>query len=109
MEKTFTKSRVDMKRSLLTLLAFVLVAGPAFAQQRTITGKVTSDQGTPLSGVSVNVKGNATTTSTNKHGVYSIAADAGQVLHVRLIGTALAERPVATADGINVQLRPVPL
>jgi len=98
-----------MKRSLLTLLGLVLIAGPAFAQQRTITGKVTSDQGTPLSGVSVTVKGTATTTSTNTQGDYSIAAEAGQVLQFRLIGTALAERPVATDDVINVQLRRVAL
>jgi len=98
-----------MKRSLLTLLGLVLLAGPAFAQQRTITGKVTSDQGTPLAGVSVTVKGTATTTSTNNQGDYSIAAEAGQVLQFRLIGTALAERPVATDDVINVQLRRVAL
>ena len=98
-----------MKRSLLTLLALALVAGPAFAQQRTITGKVTSDQGTPLSGVSVTVKGTATTTSTNNQGDYSIAAEAGQVLQFRLIGTGLAERAVGTDDVINVQLRRVAL
>jgi hypothetical protein len=34
-----------MKRSLLALLGLTLVAAPAFAQQRTITGKVTSAQG----------------------------------------------------------------
>ena len=82
-----------MKRSLLTLLGLLLVAGPALAQQRTITGKVTSVQGTPLAGVSVTVKGTSTTTSTNDQGDYSIAAQAGQVLQFRLIGTALAERP----------------
>src|SRR6266581_379894 len=98
-----------MKRSLLTLLGLVLVAGPAFAQQRTITGKVTSEQGTPLSGVSVTVKGTSAATSTNNQGDYSIAANAGQVLQFRLIGTALAERPVATDDVINVQLRRVAL
>jgi TonB-linked SusC/RagA family outer membrane protein len=98
-----------MKRSLLTLLGLALVAGPAFAQQRIITGKVTSEQGTPLSGVSVTVKGTSTATSTNNQGDYSIAADAGQVLQFRLIGTALAERPVATDDVINVQLRRVAL
>src|SRR5213593_1318014 len=98
-----------MKRSLLTLLGLVLVAGPAFAQQRTITGKVTSEQGAPLSGVSVTVKGTSTATSTNNQGDYSIAAQAGQVLQFRLIGTALAERPVATDDVINVQLRRVAL
>src|SRR5436189_2494687 len=98
-----------MKRLLPTLLGLVLVAGQAFPQQRTITAKVTSEQGTPLSGVSVTVKGTTTTTSTNAQGDYSIAADAGQVLQFRLIGTALAERSVGTEDVINVQLRRVAL
>ena len=98
-----------MKRSLLLLCGLVLVAAPAFAQQRTVTGKVTSEQGTPLVGVSVTVKGTATTTSTNAQGDYSIAAEAGQVLQFRLIGTGLVERTVATDDVINVQLRRVAL
>src|SRR5881397_529896 len=98
-----------MKRSLLTLLALMLVAGPAFAQQKTITGKVTSEQGTPLSGVTVSVKGTSTVTSSNTQGDYSIAADAGQTLQFRLIGTALVERPIGTEDVINVQLRRVAL
>src|SRR5213083_1240694 len=98
-----------MKRSLLTLLALMLVAGPAFAQQRTIAGKVTSEQGTPLSGVSVTVKGTTTSTVTTPQGDYSIAATAGQVLQFRLIGTALVERAVGSEDVINVQLRRVAL
>src|SRR5213592_418681 len=98
-----------MTRLLLALLGLMLVAGPAFAQQRTIAGKVTSEQGTPLSGVSVTVKGTTTSTVTNPQGDYSIAATAGQVLQFRLIGTALAERSVGTEDVINVQLRRVAL
>src|SRR5437773_4146943 len=94
-----------MTRLLLALLGLMLVTGPAFAQQRTITGKVTSEQGTPLSGVSVTVKGTTTSTATTPQGDYSIAATAGQVLQFRLIGTALAERSVGTEDVINVQLR----
>jgi len=98
-----------MKRSLLVLLALILVAGPAFAQQRTITGKVTSEQGAPLAGVAVAVKGTIAATTTNTQGDYSIPATAGQVLQFRLIGTGLAERPVGTDDVINVQLRRVAL
>src|SRR5437667_9854400 len=98
-----------MTRLLLALLALMLVAGPAFAQQRTITGKVTSEQGTPLAGVSVTVKGTSTATSTNNQGDYTIAAGAGQVLQFRLIGTGLVERSVGTDDVISVQLRRVAL
>jgi TonB-linked SusC/RagA family outer membrane protein len=93
----------------LVFLSAFLFAADAFAQQRTVTGKVTSEQGNPLAGVSVRVKGTATTTATNNEGNYSIPADAGQVLQFRLIGTALVERAVGTADVIDVQLRRVAL
>src|SRR5881409_315917 len=95
--------------AVLVLMVFFLVAPPLLAQQKTITGKVTSEQGTPLSGVTVSVKGTSTVTSSNTQGDYSIAADAGQTLQFRLIGTALVERPIGTEDVINVQLRRVAL
>ncbi|HEY7194931.1 MAG TPA: SusC/RagA family TonB-linked outer membrane protein [Gemmatimonadales bacterium] len=96
-----------MKRSFPALLALVLFASTAFAQQRTITGKVTSEQGTPLNGVAVVVKGTGTATTTNPQGDYSIAAQAGQTLQFRLIGTAMVEVAVGTDDVVNVQLRRV--
>ncbi|PYO91618.1 MAG: SusC/RagA family TonB-linked outer membrane protein [Gemmatimonadetes bacterium] len=96
-----------MKRFFIALLSLTLVSAPAFAQQRTITGKVTSEQGSPLSSVSVAVKGTSLSTTTNSQGNYSIAAETGQVLQFRLIGTALLERTIGAEDVINVQLRRV--
>jgi len=98
-----------MKRSFPTLLALVAFASTAFAQQRTVTGRVTSEQNTPLNGVTVAVKGTKTSTTTNAQGNYSIAAEAGQVLQFRLIGTAMVERTVGAGDVIDVQLRRVAL
>jgi len=86
-------------------LGLVLVAGQAFAQQRTITGKVTSEQGTPIIGVLVAVKGTIARTATDNQGSYSIRAAAGQVLQFSFIGTALVERVVAAEDVIDVVLR----
>ncbi len=94
-----------MTRLLPTLLGLVLVAGQAFAQQRTITGKVTSEQGTPIIGVLVAVKGTIARTATDNQGSYSIRAAAGQVLQFSFIGTALVERVVAAEDVIDVVLR----
>jgi TonB-linked SusC/RagA family outer membrane protein len=96
-----------MNRIVSLFLALTLSATPALAQQRTITGKVTSEQGSSLEGVAVTVKGTTTTTTTNRQGDYSIAAEAGQVLQFRLIGTGLVERTVGTEDVIDVQLRRV--
>ena len=84
-----------------------LSAAQAFAQQRTVTGKVTSEQGAPLSGVSVVIKGTNTGSATNNDGNYSIRATTGNVLTFRLIGTAPEERTVGAESVINVQLKKV--
>src|SRR5207248_2173069 len=101
---------VIMKKSVvMVLLGLLLVAPHALAQQKTVTGKVTSELGAPLSGVSVILKGTNTRTATNNEGSYSVRAAVGQVLQFRLIGTALVERTVGDADVIDVPLRRVAL
>src|SRR5207247_9346794 len=99
-----------MKKSIvMVLVGIFLVAPRAFAQQKTVTGKVTSEQGAPLSGVSVVIKGTTRSTATNAAGNYTIAAEVGKVLQFRFIGTGLVERTVGDADVIDVQLRRVAL
>jgi len=94
-----------MKQRILTAFTgTILCASQAFAQPRTVTGKVTRDLSVPLSGVSVGVKGTPTIVQTNTSGDYSIRADVGQVLQYRLIGYLPQERTVGTADVIGVQL-----
>lgn len=93
---------------IAVLLATFLVATPALAQQKTITGKVTTEQGTPMNGASVVVKGTRTGTTTNAQGAYTVRADVGQTLQFRYLGTAPEERIVGAADVIDVQLNRVP-
>jgi TonB-linked SusC/RagA family outer membrane protein len=93
-----------MKRRVLTALLGLFLPAIAFAQQKTVTGKVTSETGQGLAGVSVVIKGTTIGTTTNDVGNYAIRATSGQVLQYRLIGTAPQERTVGSADVINVQL-----
>jgi TonB-linked SusC/RagA family outer membrane protein len=93
---------------LSALLGTFLFATQALAQQKTITGKVTTEAGTPLTGASVVVKGTRTGTMTNAQGAYTIRADVGQTLQYRYIGTTPVERLVGAADVIDVQLNRVP-
>ncbi|GAC1516293.1 MAG: SusC/RagA family TonB-linked outer membrane protein [Gemmatimonadaceae bacterium] len=98
-----------MKKSvLLMVMGLVVGTAQAGAQQTTITGKVTDEQGSPLPGVSVVVKGTGTGTLTNSQGSYVIRAEVAQVLQFRFIGTAPVERTVGGDNVINVQLRRVP-
>ena len=95
-----------MKTRVLTVLVgMFLVASQAFAQQKTVSGKVTDEAGLPLAGVSIIIRGTNARAITNDAGDYSISAAAGQVLQFRFIGTQSVERSVGADNTINVQLR----
>src|ERR1043166_5300214 len=97
---------VMTKTSVFTVLTgLCLAAAPVAAQQMTITGKVTDEQGTALRGASIVVKGTGTGTTTNGTGDYTIRAAVGRVLQFRYIGAAPEERVVGADSVINVQLR----
>jgi len=97
-----------MKRTLfIVLTGFFLVSTQATAQQKTVTGKVTSEQGTPLPDATVIVKGTTTRSTTDADGNYSIQAGAGQVLVFRAIGATPEEHTVGGSNVLNVQLHRV--
>ncbi|SDT60715.1 TonB-linked outer membrane protein, SusC/RagA family [Mucilaginibacter mallensis] len=96
-----------MKKLLLVSLCFLMLSiTQVFAQNRTVTGTVTAkDDGLPIPGVTVRVKGSTGGVVTNSAGKYSISAPAGATLQFSFIGyNALA---VAPKGGVqNVSLEP---
>ncbi|MBL0169204.1 MAG: SusC/RagA family TonB-linked outer membrane protein [Gemmatimonadaceae bacterium] len=93
------------KRILTVLMGTFLFATQAWAQEKTVTGRVTRDASVPLSGVSVVVKGAGRGTQTNTNGDYTIRVTVGQVLQFRIIGYAPVERTVGADNVISVQLQ----
>ncbi len=95
-----------MKRRLLTLiLSMVFIVVHVMAQQKTVTGRVTSaEDGTPLPGVSVLIKGSKTGTSTDLDGKYSLKAQNGQVLVFSFVGAVTQEVTVTNNSVFNVKL-----
>ncbi len=94
------------KRILTALMGIFLLAVPAWAQQqKTVTGRVTDEQGAPLPGASVVIKGTTVGTITGSAGNFTLRAVEGQVLQFRYLGTAPMERTVGAANTIDVQLR----
>lgn len=79
----------------------------AFAQPSPIMGKVVSDDGSPLPGVSVKIKGTSQATTTDGGGAFSINASNGQVLVFTFVGFEQEERPAKRGASMNIQLRPV--
>ena len=97
-----------MKNSVIMLLmGTALAATQAAAQEKTVAGRVTNEQGIPMSDVAVIIRGTNRGMATNNEGRYVIRVEPGQVLQFRLIGYAPEERTVDAADVINVQLRKV--
>lgn len=95
-----------MRKFLLAFFCFSFLASSvAIAQTKTVTGKVTSQQdGSTILGVSVIVKGAESGTQTDKDGMFSIQAKAGDVLQFSFVGTKQYEVKVGSGSSINVSL-----
>lgn len=95
-----------MKNIGLYLLIIFVLAGAGFDSARTITGKVTSaDDGLPLAGVTVLVKGTSTSTLTDRSGRYSIVVPAeGGVLVFSRTGFAAKEVRIEGQNVIDAKL-----
>jgi TonB-linked SusC/RagA family outer membrane protein len=98
-------------RKLILTLAVLLWAGGVSevqAQERTITGRVTSaDTQQPLVGVQVLVRGTAAGTLTDPSGNYSLRVPAGATtLTFSSIGFRSADVAIAGQNTINVSLAP---
>lgn len=91
---------------LLTILA-VFFAQNLFAQSVTISGTVTVDDGSPLPGASILIKGTSTGTITDFDGNFSIQANdvAGKTLAISYIGYRTAEVQLSGGDQVvNISL-----
>jgi TonB-linked SusC/RagA family outer membrane protein len=73
------------------------------AQDKTITGVVRDDNGSPMEGVSVTVKGTTRGVQTNASGSFSIQAAKGNTLVVTYVG--FISREVTVGDATTVQIR----
>ena len=85
---------------VLLILNFSIVQ----AQEKTITGTVTDQNGLPLPGVSVVVNGTTKGTQTDFDGKYTIEVNAGQNLIFSYVGQKTVSRVVGASDVINVQM-----
>lgn len=96
-----------MRKVLFLLLGVLLLAGEAFAQSRTIKGKVTSaDDGQPVIGAAVQVKGTSTGAVTNPDGDFTIQVpDGATTLVFRSIGMKELEVALKESNTVNVVLQ----
>ncbi|MFY7839050.1 MAG: TonB-dependent receptor plug domain-containing protein, partial [Lacibacter sp.] len=89
--------------AIAVLLQLLFFTGSAVAQNVTVKGKVTNEQGSPIEGASVVVKGTTNGTTTDNTGSFSISVQRNTVLVISAINFSEKEVVVTDAD-INVKL-----
>tara|TARA_R110002051_G_scaffold320565_1_gene406125 strand:- start:9100 stop:12204 length:3105 start_codon:yes stop_codon:yes gene_type:complete len=94
------KTRV--KGIFTLLLAFVVHL--TFAQEKTISGNVTDQDGLPLPGVNIVVVGSTNGTQTDFDGNYTIQASTGETILFSYVGQKDVKKIVGTSTTINVQM-----
>jgi TonB-dependent starch-binding outer membrane protein SusC len=95
-----------MKKLLQSLFILLFIASSAIAQDRTITGTVTArEDGLPLPGVSVKIKGATSGTTTGADGKFTIrVASTALSLEFSSIGYVSQSIAVGNRNSINVSL-----
>ncbi|MFV0505750.1 MAG: SusC/RagA family TonB-linked outer membrane protein [Bacteroidales bacterium] len=91
------------KFTLILSLCFVLLVGNAYAQKN-ISGLVTDEEGTPIVGAIVAIKGTTNGTVTDADGRYSFSVSDGATLQFSFMGMKTKELVVETQSVINVIL-----
>ena len=94
--------KTKFSRFLTLILAFVVQI--TFAQQQSVTGTVADEDGLPLPGVNIIIKGTTTGVQSDFDGNYAIQAAQGDVLVFSFIGLKKAEYPVGASPVLNVTL-----
>ena len=96
-------------RLILTCLAtlvFALIAGPMWAQNITVTGKVSDNSGEPIIGVYVLVQGTTRGVSTGIDGTYSINAPANGTLLFSFMGFENVTEQINGRSVIDITMSP---
>jgi TonB-linked SusC/RagA family outer membrane protein len=91
-----------MRKFLTSLLGLVLFIAPALAQNIEVTGKITDQLGSPISGASIKVKGTKTGTSAGVDGSFKITVPPKSILQISAVGFKTFE--VAANSVITVSL-----
>jgi len=95
--------RTKFSGILTLLLVFVVQLG--FAQEKTISGEITDNNGLPLPGVNIIVKNTSNGTQSDFDGNYTINVGVGQTIVFSYLGFVTVEKAVtASTSTMNLQM-----
>ncbi|MFT7588472.1 MAG: TonB-linked SusC/RagA family outer membrane protein [Limisphaerales bacterium] len=94
-----------MRRHILLMITVLMISATAFAQTRTISGTITSDDGETLPGAAVIVKGTNIGTITDIDGQFVISVPEGNdVLTFTYIGMKNQDIAIGSSNSLNITL-----
>ena len=94
------------KKLLMTFMALCMLTSVTYAQDSTVNGTVKADEdGTPLPGVTIIIKGTTKGTTTDVDGKFALAANSNDVLVFSYIGYVNQEITVGSQSTIDVRLK----
>jgi TonB-dependent starch-binding outer membrane protein SusC len=97
---------MQMRKLILIVMAVFVFVLNAAAQNRTITGKVTDEKGTPLEGVSVTSPNGKSGTQTDKDGTYSISVpSATKSLAFSIVNFEALSKSIGANTVLNASLK----
>ncbi|MDQ6755818.1 MAG: TonB-dependent receptor [Bacteroidota bacterium] len=96
-----------MKSKFYFLLIFLFSFITSIAQQKTVSGRVTKENGDAISGVTVSVKGTKTATATNNDGRFTIAVPekANTVLLFSSVGFKAQQINVGSQTSLSIAMQ----
>jgi TonB-linked SusC/RagA family outer membrane protein len=95
-----------MKKNLFVFLFALIISTVSFAQQGKVTGTISADDGSPLVGATVLIKGSTNGATADIDGKFSINVSGieNPVLEIKYVGYVTQEIEVGTQTVINVTL-----
>lgn len=94
-----------MRKKITFLMIFLLSCFCTYAQSTIVRGVVNDQQGAPLPGVSVQLKGTATATATGPDGGYPINATSNGTLTFSFVGFNSQNVAINNQTAINITLQ----
>ena len=97
--------KTNLYKRLGLLILFLALSTYGYGQGRTVQGTITDDQGEPIPGTTVAVKGTTIGTVSDIDGKYSLNVPETGILVFSFIGFQIQEIPIGNQSIIDVQLK----
>lgn len=94
-----------MRKLLSLILACIMLVGQLAAQNRTVTGKITDQNGTPIPNASVTIKGRSAGTTSEADGSFTLTVPSStRNLVISSVGFTSTEASIGSLGIVNISL-----